>query len=149
MIVIVPADGDTLESQASQFFGRCSHFIVAVVENGEIKEWNAFPNPALDQAGGAGIAAAQFAAEHEANAVIAFAVGPKAGDALQRLGIKVFVGVSGTVQENIGEFIKKELNTASTSAAPPQSYGRGPGAGAGRRKAPGTGRGLGRGRGLM
>jgi predicted Fe-Mo cluster-binding NifX family protein len=101
MIVIVPSDGDTLESQASQFFGRCSHFIVAVVENGEITKWDAFPNPALDQAGGAGIAAAQFAAEHKADALVTIALGPKAEDALQRLGIRFIKGKPGTVKENI------------------------------------------------
>ncbi len=131
MKIVIPSDGETLDSQASQFFGRCKYFIVLNVEDGEIKKWEAFANPALEQAGGAGIMAAQFAAEHEAGAVISSALGPKAGSALRSLGIKTFKGISGTVQENISKFINGELEEAVGSAASPGPYGQGPGSGTG------------------
>jgi predicted Fe-Mo cluster-binding NifX family protein len=142
MKVVIPSEGNTLSSQASQFFGRCPYFIVAELEDGKVKGWEAFSNPALGQAGGAGIMAAQFAAEHGAEAVIASAVGPKAEAALGSLGIKIFRGVQGTVQDNIGKLIANELEEAAIAAAP-RPFGRGPGFGAGRRFGPGAGRGRG------
>jgi len=133
--IAIPSEGNTLESQASQFFGRCPYFIIAVVEDGKLVDWEAFPNPALEQAGGAGIMAAQFIAEKGASKVIASAVGPKAGSALDSLDINIIGGFKGTVKDNIEKLIAGELGKAGNQPPDAGPYGQG----ASGRKAPGTG----------
>ena len=109
MKIIIPSEGDKLESNISQFFGRCPYFIVVEIEDGKIIGSKAFENPAINQMGGAGIAAAQFATEQNAEVLICMSVGPNASSVLSQLELKMFKAIDGTVQENAEKFLVNEL----------------------------------------
>lgn len=47
MKVAIAASGETLDSQASPVFGRCSHIIVVNIVDGDFKDVKAIPNPQL------------------------------------------------------------------------------------------------------
>ncbi len=123
MKVAVSAIGDNLESKLSPVFGRCPYFIIANVENEEIKEWHAIKNPAEFQMGGAGIFAARTVANENVDAVISGSIGPKAFDVLSAVGIKMFLGVEGSVRENLEKLSRNELR--ELTAPMPGRAGRG------------------------
>lgn len=141
MKIAVPSTGKTLESQISQVFGRCPYYIlVEITENSEtgekeIKEAEAIENPAVDQRGGAGIVSSQTLGNEDIDTVLATRVGPRAFDVLNRIDIKVYQAIEGTVKENVEEFISGNLEEIEQ----PGQMGMGP--------KPGTGRRAGRGQG--
>lgn len=145
--IAIPSTGKTMESQISQIFGRCPFYIlVEVTENEEtgekeVEEVKAIENPATGQRGGAGVAASQALGNEDVDIVLAFRVGPRAFDVLDRIGIKIYQAIDGTAQDNIAAFISQNLEEITE----PGKMGMGPKPGAGRQ---GRGRGrseLGRG----
>jgi len=85
MKIAVSSTGKNLTDSVSDVFGRSPYFIIAEIENGEIKKTEIMENKNADQAGGAGISAAQLMAEKNVNAVITGNVGPRALDVLRQI----------------------------------------------------------------
>ena len=137
MKVAVTSTGNSLDSEVSSVFGRCPYFIIADIENGEIKSDINIENPAKNATGGAGNKAAEFIANSKVNALVSGAVGPNAFAILRQVGIKVYKLESGSVKDNLKLFSEGKLGEiTSSSSGGPGAGGRGQGAG---------GRGSGRG----
>ncbi|MCC7552005.1 MAG: NifB/NifX family molybdenum-iron cluster-binding protein [Methanobacterium sp.] len=130
MKVAIAASGDSLDSQASPVFGRCSHLIVVNIENGEFKDVKAIPNPATVEGGGAGIKTARIVGDEGAEALISGSVGPNASEVLSQLSIKAYQMVPGTVKQNLTLISEGKLEELTPSA--PRGRGLGMG-GRGRR----------------
>lgn len=99
MKVAVTSQGKTIDSELDQRFGRASCFIVVDTETGEHKVVDNTQN--LNAAQGAGVQAAQAVANLRVEAVMTGHCGPKAYRALNAAGIKIYLGVEGTVQEAV------------------------------------------------
>ena len=136
MKIGLPSDGNDLSDSFALQFGRCNYFIVYDAENQKIV--SASVNTAKNAAGGAGIQAAQSLIDNQVEVVIAPQVGPNAWNVLEGAGIKIYTGIEGTLQQNIDEFNKGNLNEMKGASG----FGRGMGRGSGR----GMGRGMGRNR---
>ncbi|RLJ01749.1 MAG: hypothetical protein DRP10_03340 [Candidatus Aenigmatarchaeota archaeon] len=108
MRVVVTSMGKNMDSEVSPVFARCPYFIIAEIENKEIKKTEAIENESARQFGGAGISAAQRVAEKKVNSVITGNIGPRASMVLNRFNIKVYRG-SGTVKESLLKFIENKL----------------------------------------
>lgn len=108
-LIGVSSTGPGLESQVDPRFGRCAYFVIARIEDSEVKEVQSVRNPGIDMPSGAGISAAQLIADQGVKVVITGNLGPKAFQVLQSLGIEIYQGVPGTVEENIGKFLRNEL----------------------------------------
>jgi len=112
MKIAISSMGKNLANSVSEVFGRSPYFIIAEIENGEIKETEIIENKNADQVGGAGLSTAQLMAEKNVNAVISGNVGPRALDVLRQFNIKVYYG-EGVIKEVLQEFIDgklKEIN---------------------------------------
>ncbi len=139
--ICVTSTGPTLESTVDPRFGRCAYFIIADTET---LAFEAISNEAAMASGGAGIRAAQMVASFNVEAVLTGSAGPNAFPALQASGIKVLVGVSGTVQSVIESY--KTGNLEELTIAGPSDVGKGQG-GIGGGGGYGRGGGMGRGGG--
>lgn len=108
MIVFITAKTSSLDSEVDNRFGRASYFIKLDTENGQME---AFENQAVNQSGGAGIAAAQFIIDHQGQAVISGNFGPNASGALRAANIQmhVFTPDIKTVQQAAEAFKKEQL----------------------------------------
>jgi predicted Fe-Mo cluster-binding NifX family protein len=135
MKIGLPSNGSDLSAGFAAHFGRCQHFLIYDTDNNELL--NSFPNSARNASGGAGIQAAQELVNEKVEVVIAPQIGPNAWDVLQVAKIRIYIGINGTVQDNITAFKNGELNEMTVA------QGIGPGMGRGR----GMGRGMGQGRG--
>ena len=139
MDVVVTADGNNLDAQASPFFGRCPAYIFVDTDT---LDFESVENPAASTSGGAGIQAAQFVIEHGARAVLTGNVGPNAADVLRAAGVPVYQHQQGTVREVVEMFKQNQLAPLSGSSAPPHT-GMGGGRGMGSGQGMGMGRGIG------
>jgi len=108
MKIAVSSIGKNLTDNVSEVFARCPYFIIAEIENQEIKKFEAIKNESENQMGGAGISAAQLMAEKNINAVITKNVGPRALDVLNQFNIGIYYG-DGTIEKVLQEFIDGKL----------------------------------------
>lgn len=106
MKICVTAQGDNLESPVDPRFGRCQYFIIVDTDT---LEFEAVQNSNAGVGGGAGIQSGQFIAKKGVEAVLTGNVGPNAFATLQAGGIKIIIGVTGTVKQAIERYKKGEL----------------------------------------
>ena len=111
--VAVTSRGEALDGPVDPRFGRAAGFIIVDTESGESAFCDNVQN--LNAAQGAGIQAAQNVARHDVDCVITGHCGPKAFRTLSAAGIKVIVGVKGTVAEAVEMFKAGELSPAKTA----------------------------------
>ena len=108
MKIAISSMGKELSDSVAEVFGRCPYFVIAEIEDGEIKNTEAFKNESENQTGGAGVSTSKFLVEKDVNVVIAKAVGPRALDVLKQFNVEIYNG-EGEVQEVLQEFIDKKL----------------------------------------
>jgi predicted Fe-Mo cluster-binding NifX family protein len=108
MKIAISAKGKNLEDTISEVFARAPYFIIAEIENGKIKSFEAIENEAGGRAGGAGIFAAKMMAEKNVKALITKNIGPRAFEVLKQFNIEVYQG-EGEIKKAIEEFIQKKL----------------------------------------
>ncbi|MDD3580885.1 MAG: NifB/NifX family molybdenum-iron cluster-binding protein [Desulfobacca sp.] len=138
MRVCVSSQGNTLDSRVDPRFGRCNYFILA---DPDTMEYQAYPNPARDAIGGAGIQGGQWVTNQGVQVVLTGRLGPNALQVFAASGIKVAMDVEGTVAEVLEAFKAGRIVAQDVgSAANPPGMGSGRGMGGGR--------GLGGGRGM-
>ena len=108
MKIAVSSTGENLTDSVNEVFARCPYFIIAEIENQEIKKFEAMKNESENQMGGAGISAAQLMAEKNINAVITKNVGPRALDVLKQFNIGIYYG-DGAIKKVLQEFVDGKL----------------------------------------
>ncbi len=92
MILLISAQQSEIDSPVDDRFGRSDWFLKV---NSETLEWQAFRNPGSNNRGGAGVAAAQFAADQKVDVAISGDFGPNASTALRAAGIQMILFPSG------------------------------------------------------
>jgi predicted Fe-Mo cluster-binding NifX family protein len=97
---------EVLGASISPVFGRCPTYIFVDTET---LAFEAQPNPAIDAAGGAGIQAAQYVIQQDAQAVLTGNVGPNAFDVLQAADVPVYLIREGTVRQAVETFKAGQL----------------------------------------
>ncbi len=117
MKICVTAQGNNLESPVDPRFGRCQYFIIV---NPDTLEFEAAQNPSISAGGGAGIQSGQLMVNKGVEAVLTGNVGPNAFATLQAAGIKVIVGVSGTVKQAIEKYKKGKLKSTQGPSVGPK-----------------------------
>ncbi len=149
MKVAVSSSGKDLESLIDPRFGRCTYFLIVETQD---MSFEAFENQSAALGGGAGIQSAQFITFQGAQAVITGNCGPNAVKTLAAAGLKVFLGVTGTIKEAVAKYENGSLTPANQANVPDHSgLGGGnvvQGAQTGVAGRAGSGRGMGAGRGM-
>jgi predicted Fe-Mo cluster-binding NifX family protein len=116
MKVVISSSGPELTSPADPRFGRCAYFVLVESESMSARS---YPNESRQASGGAGIQAGQFVASLGAEAVLTGNVGPNATRVLGAAGIKVYAGISGTVEEAVNDLKAGKLKTVSSATVGP------------------------------
>lgn len=136
MKIAFTSTSNSIGAKLSPVFGRCPFFVIVETQDEEIKDTQTIRNPAENQRGGAGIAAAQTVGDQKVDVLISGNVGPRAFDVLNQLGIQLYKGISDTLEANLEKFFDNELEKIKS----PGAMGRGKG-GPGRGQGPGRGPG--------
>jgi predicted Fe-Mo cluster-binding NifX family protein len=110
MIIAVTAQGKDVKGDIDPRFGRAKYFLLVDSETMAFEMVENRQNLNLSQ--GAGIQAAQNVANHQPEVVLTGNCGPKAFKTLRAAGIKVVVGVSGTIEDAVQSYLRGELEHA-------------------------------------
>lgn len=114
MKIAVASKGQDLAAPIDPRFGRCPYLVIIDTSDMTAK---GLENPGALAGTGAGIAAAQLAADAGAEAVVAHVFGPKAFQALQAGSVKVYVGATGTVEDAVKAVLAGELDELNEANA--------------------------------
>ena len=128
-IAISTSDGN-LDAPFDPRFGRAAHFCIIDLET---EEFDTYPNSAINATGGAGVQAAQFIANHGAEAVISGNFGPNAYTTLDAAGIQMFRAPAGdtlTARDLLERYREGQLDQVTGPTNPghhgsPRGRGRG------------------------
>ena len=115
MKIAITAQNPSPESQVDPRFGRAAWIMIYDQEK---KSWESIDNSAgINASHGAGIQAAQKVADHQAEALVTGAIGPKAFKSLSAAGIKIYHGATGTVENALSAYLEGQLTEASSNDA--------------------------------
>ena len=113
MRIAITSTGADLNADLDPRFGR-AQYILIVGDDGSIAEAidNATNRGAMQ---GAGIQAGRLLAEKKVDALLTGNCGPNAFKALEAAGIKVYVGLQGSVKDALKRFNNNELSSSASS----------------------------------
>lgn len=117
MKIAITATGKTLDSQIDPRFGRAACFII--IETSTM-EFEVIENTNIAAAGGAGISSAKTVIDAGAEAVLTGNCGPNAHRTLAAAQIKLYTGLTGSVQAAVEQFNSGKLT--ETTAPNVQSH---------------------------
>jgi len=103
MKIAFPTNGDNLEAQIEQHFGRAKNYLIY---NDKTKEFKIYLNP---ETSGGKESPPNFLKRFEVEVVITFALGQKAIDKFRQMNIKVYKAIDKNIISNIETFEKKQL----------------------------------------
>lgn len=86
MKIIITTQEPRLDSPVDNRFGRAQWFLLV---DPETKAWEALPNRGINQSGGAGVSAAQFAIDQGVGVVISGDFGPNAARIFRVAGVRM------------------------------------------------------------
>lgn len=107
MIIAIPVDQKTLESNVYMSFGRAPYFLIYDVET---KESTFIDNSAAASTGGAGIKAAQTIVDNKAAALLTPRLGANAAGVLKSAEIKIYKTTAASAKDNIDAFVAGKLS---------------------------------------
>lgn len=107
MIIAIPVDQKTLESNVYMSFGRAPYFLIYDVET---KESTFIDNSAAASTGGAGIKAAQMIVDNKAGALLTPRLGANAAGVLEPAEVKIYKTTAASAKENIEAFAAGKLS---------------------------------------
>jgi predicted Fe-Mo cluster-binding NifX family protein len=102
MKILITSKSNNENSEVDSRFGRCIHFALVDMDNGQIEFHDNSSNASGRQ--GAGVGAGKLASDLGAEYLLTGNCGPNAYKTLEAAGIKVIVGVSGTLKDAIQYF---------------------------------------------
>lgn len=109
MHLLISAQQPGLDSPVEKRFGRAP-WLIKIESDSQL--WEALENPGVNQSGGAGVAAAQFAIDHNIDAVISGDFGPNAARTFRAAKIPMFCFSQGimTIQDAVEAYNQGTLN---------------------------------------
>lgn len=113
MKIAITAKGEGLDAQVDERFGRAQGFAIVETETGTCEYVDNRQN--VEAVQGAGTQAAQTVVGQGVETLLTGHCGPNAFRALQAAGIKIIVGVTGTVGEVGDRFKAGELKEADAA----------------------------------
>jgi len=108
MMIAIPLD--ETKKNVCVSFGRAPYYLF---HNTETNTSDIIENPAARAAGGAGIQAAQFVADHSADTVITVRCGQNASDVLLASGIAVYQSAQTSAADNLKLLAEGKLEKLS------------------------------------
>lgn len=109
MKAAIPAKGKSLDSDIDERFGHCSFFILLDPES---MGFQVIENPGVGERDAAGVLAAQMLIDRGVEAVVVRNIGHNALVTLKGAGVRVYLGIPGTVLDTIQKFKRGELSFA-------------------------------------
>ena len=108
----------TEEDQVAPHFGRCSTYTLVEINDGQAENKRVIPNPG-HQPG----FLPRYLGDLGVNCVIAGGMGPRAQNLFSEQGIQTIIGVTGSVNQVLQDFLLGELNGGASLCSHPDGHG--------------------------
>jgi predicted Fe-Mo cluster-binding NifX family protein len=95
------------DGYVSEHFGRARYFVIADIENGEVKSKEIVENPVYGAHRPGAVP--RFLIEKGVQCIVCGGMGPSAEEIFRRKGIEVMMGISGKIDEVLEKLAKEEL----------------------------------------
>ena len=106
--IAVPADGESLDSNVFEHFGRAPYYVLIDIENDKITDVRAIRNPLIEHKPGDIPGLLQ---KNNVSVVICRGVGRRAREYFRAYSIEVITGASGKIRDIVEAYIKGELRS--------------------------------------
>lgn len=106
MKVAIAVEGN----QVSAHFGRCRGFLLVTIEDEEIKSRDLVEAPPHEQG-----VLPKLLADNDVDCLITGGMGRRAQQFLTEAGIEVYGGVEGSIEDALGRFLTKSLETGGSA----------------------------------
>jgi len=126
MKIVISTEGKGLDTRVDPRFGRCEWFISV---DSDSMDFDCTANSAVNSSQGAGIQAAQFVVDSQAEALVTGHVGPNAFEVLEASGIKIYDGTGLTAKQAIEELNSGKLSEITKAGQAHAGMNAGTGAG--------------------
>ena len=126
MKIVISTEGKDLDARVDPRFGRCEWFISV---DSDSMDFDCTANSAVNSSQGAGIQAAQFVVDSQAEALVTGHVGPNAFEVLEASGIKIYDGTGLTAKQAIEELNSGKLSEITKAGQAHAGMNAGTGAG--------------------
>ncbi|MBF0302769.1 MAG: hypothetical protein HQK73_06995, partial [Desulfamplus sp.] len=115
--ICIASTGDSINSQVADIFEKAPYFLIVGFGSMEV-----IPNPNVSDKIGSGVQSAQLVVSEGADVVITNDIGIRAIEELNRLQVKVYTGVTGTVKDALAWYqnnrlVPTKLNSSSSSSS--------------------------------
>ncbi|HUW23939.1 MAG TPA: NifB/NifX family molybdenum-iron cluster-binding protein [bacterium] len=117
--VALPAKGNGLNAQISEYFGRAPYFIVYDVNR---KVFWTIPNPFVNEAHAVGLRAGTMLVKKRVGVIVCKNIGPEPIKKFNDSKIEVYIGAEGTVADGIKQYKSNQL-ILTTMPNVPTHYG--------------------------
>lgn len=104
----------------SAHFGRCPEFTIAEIENGRLVKKDVVPNPGHSPG-----LIPEFLSKKGVGAIVCGGMGMRAQALFDQLGIRMIIGVTGSVDEAVGKLIAGSLEGGESLCQPGAGRGYG------------------------
>lgn len=108
MKILIPSNGDEMDSIISPVFARSNNLLIFNIENNTITINNQQKNP-IKEKEHAGKLITKYLKENNINTIITYRIGKKAEKLLKENKINIYQAKVGTIEENIDLYTKKQL----------------------------------------
>ncbi|MEX0568962.1 MAG: NifB/NifX family molybdenum-iron cluster-binding protein [Candidatus Njordarchaeota archaeon] len=106
--IAVPADGESLDSNVFEHFGRAPYYVLIDIENDKITDVRAIRNPLIEHKPGDIPGLLQ---KNNVSVVICRGVGRRAREYFRAYSIEAITGASGKIRDIVEAYIKGELRS--------------------------------------
>lgn len=115
-VICVPSlDNEGLNGEVSQHLGKTPYFVLIKWENDQIAKFQVLESESKHLGGK--ITPGEFIAGSGANILLCGNLGQKAVQMIEKAGIKIYVGASGTVLDSLHDWAKGNLQHAHMNSA--------------------------------
>jgi len=109
-IAVSADDNNGLDSVVSPHFGRCPYYVLADIEDQEVKQVNAVANPYYDHHQPGQVPG--FIRSQGADVMLTGGMGRRALDLFEQYGVEAVTGASGTVRHALERYLGGKLRGA-------------------------------------
>ncbi len=107
--IALPADGADLTSNIFEHFGRAPYFLIITIENNEIKNVEAIPNPSINSHMPGEIP--RLLISKGVSVLIVRGIGRRARYYLQQSNIEIITGAEGKIIDIVKAYVRGELKS--------------------------------------
>lgn len=115
MKIAITSEGNGMDGNVAEHFGRCPEYVFVEIEEKKVKSSESVPNPYFKKHVPGAVP--KFIKENNADVIITGGCGPMAVNLFKELNIKLIVGASGKISDVVSDYLGGKLETEGNACS--------------------------------